>query len=98
MIDDGVEFGFLGGEGLVEGGDFPVEGDDALAERVFVGVALGEEEFEETLGVECLGDVEIAEGVTPLGGEEGGVGFVVESQDFTAADVEGEFVFGVGDG
>jgi hypothetical protein len=39
----------------------------------------------------------VAEGVTPLGGYKGGVGFVVEMEGFAAVDVEEDFVFGVGD-
>ncbi len=63
--------------------------------RVGSGVA---EELEETLGVGGVGDVEVAEGVTPLGGDEGGVGTVVEAEGLAVGDVEGEFVAGVGDG
>ncbi len=97
LIDDGVEFGFFGGEGLVEGGDFLVEGDDAVAERVLGGGAEGEEEFEEAGGVEGFGDVHGAEGVSPLGGGEGEMEAVVVTEDFAPGDVEGEFVVGVGD-
>lgn len=38
-------------------------------------------------GVEGLGDVEVAEGVAPLGGDEGGVGFVVEAEGFAAGRI-----------
>ena len=61
-------------------------------------MAKGEEEFEEALGVEGFGDVEVAEGVTPLGGGEGHVEPIVMMEDFAAGDVEGEFVFLIGDG
>ena len=71
-VDDGVEFGFPLGDGLAEGGDFGVEGEDAVAEGGFGGGAEGEQELEEAFGVEGFGDVEVAEGVTPLGGDEGG--------------------------
>ena len=97
-IDDGVEFGFLGGERLVEGGDFPIKGDDAFAERFLVSVAEVEEEFEEALGVEGFGDVEVAERVAPLGGGEGQMEPVVVMEDFAAGNVKGEFVFLIGDG
>lgn len=33
-----------------------------------------------------------------MGGDEGSVGFVVEAEGFAAGEVEGESVFGVGDG
>jgi len=98
LLGDGVEGGFSFGDGLVELGDFLVEGGDAGAEGGFGGGAEGEEVFDEAGGVEGFGDVEVAEGVAPLGGEEGGVGAVVEAEGFAVADVEGEFVVGVGDG
>jgi hypothetical protein len=63
-----------------EGGDFGVEGENAVAEGGFGGDAEGEEELEQAFGVEGLGDVEVAEGVTPLGGDEGGVRAVKESE------------------
>lgn len=75
-----VEFGFLDCDGPVECGDFVVEGEDAVAEGGVGGGAEGEEGFEEAGGVEGFGDVEVAEGVAPLGGDEGGVGFVVEAE------------------
>lgn len=83
---------------MVKGGDFGVEGEDAVAEGWLGGGAEGEEVFEEAGGVEGFGDVEIAEGVTPLGGDEGDVGAVVEAECFAAGNVEGKFVFGVGHG
>lgn len=98
LIDEGVELGFLGGDGLVEGGDFLIQGDDALAQRFLGGGAEGEEEFEEAGGVEGFGDVEVAECVTPLGGGEGQIEAVEVTQDFAAADMESEFFVGVGDG
>lgn len=94
----GVEGGFAGLDGLVEGGDFGVEGEDAVAQGGFGSGAEGEEVADEAGGIEGFGDVEVAEGVPPLGGEEGGVGAVVEPDGFATGDVEGEFVVGVGDG
>ena len=57
LVDEGVEFGFLGRDGLVEGGDFLVEGEDAVSEGLLGGGAEGEEVFEEFFRVEGFGDV-----------------------------------------
>lgn len=42
-----------------------------------------------------MGDVAVAESVAPLGGEEGGVGFVEEGEGGAVVDVEGDLVSGV---
>lgn len=94
----GVEGGFAGLDGLVEGGDFAVEGEDAVAEGGLGGDAEAEEMADEFFTIEGFGDVEVAQGVAPLGGDEGDVGAVVETEGFAAVDVEGEFVGSVGDG
>lgn len=45
MVGDGVKGGFALGDGLVELGDFCVDGDDAGAERFLDDGAEGEEAF-----------------------------------------------------
>jgi len=57
---------FLGGKGGVEGGDFSVESEEAVAEGGVGSGAEGEEQTQETLGVEAGGDVEVAQRGLPL--------------------------------
>ena len=51
------------------------EGEDAVAEGFFGGGAEREEVAHELFGVEGFGDVQVAQGVVPLSGDEGGVCF-----------------------